>query len=517
MTRVGRNGFVPFTVAVALAAASLAAPGFTSSAGAASCRSLSALSLSTTTVTATAPVTATLRMRCRAGTRVVVRLTGTAGVRVPASVTVRKGRTSVAFRIRTLPTATNRRDVVRASFGASHRSAALAVRTGCASRLGSFTAPTGLYAGEKADGSVTLACAPRSDVVVSLSSDDPVTNVPSHVVVHAGHRSAVVPVTATQDYSSQHEGRVTARYAGAAATRTLTITPGIKVFEVSPSSDPNSGYLDVGLTGPAPPGGLSIAVSSDDPAFAPPATIVVPQNSLGVGVNADVQPVAVDTTVTLTAKLGRRAVLATTRLLRPWNAATDGATLSTQDDLFYGLRQYKQFDLRIDHPAGEGGVPVVWHVRDDDPALVLQGSSDDAVLAGSTSTSTFFSAADVTQTTTVYLDATVGTKTVSLAVTIEPRMVAVNLPSSVTAGSDFTGTIQLAGPSTTPQTVHLQTSWSVADVEESVVIPANQTSVTFHGTTTSDVSEPSDIFVTAYRGDGSEPESVGSGAMTITP
>lgn len=503
-------------VLLLLVAAPLITPTWAGAAGASSCQSLSSVTLSATSVVATSSVRATVRLRCKVSRATTVRLGGTAGLQVPPAVVVRRGARSATVKVRTLPTTVTRRDTVRAAVRGTRRAAALSVRTGCGSRITGFTAPAGLHAGERANGTVTLGCAPASDVTVTLASDDSVLTVPARVTVRAGRASVAVPVTATLAYGDQHTGHLTARYAGASRSRSVLITPGLQFIEIPASSTPNSVSLNVALTGSAPAGGLVVSVKSSDPVVTAPATFTIPQYASGVVRQLDVGAVSEDTMVTISVTLGSRTLSASTLLLGTWNPETDEAHINPPEGKLYGLRQQVAFSVGIDHPAPEGGVPVSWQVRNNDPAFTFDWTSD-TISAGHRYVSFTGSVADVTQTTTIHVDATVGGKQVSIPVTIEPRLLSLTVPSHVQSGSSFSGTINVAGPSTSDRTFYLSQSWGIVDIDPWVVIPAGQTSAIFHGSTAPGITDPSVVQLYATDGSDFEPDEVESNPMTVGP
>jgi hypothetical protein len=503
---------------VLLSAGAFAVP-LSGSASATTCSSLSGISLSTTSVTATASLRARVRLRCAVSRAVTVRLTGTSGLRVPTSVVVRRGARSAVATIGTLPTSTTRKDTVRAFLGGARRTASLTVRTGCASRISGFTTPAGLYAGEKATGTLTLGCAPASDVSVALRSDDPTLTAPSRVTVRAGHTGAAIPVSASLAFADQRTSHLTATYAGLGRRSSVLITPGLAFLEVDPTtSGPGMVDVEVALTGEAPAAGIKVSLKSSDPLLTVPATFSLSQGGTAGDTWVDVGgPVTQDTPVTISATLGSRTVSTTTVVLRPWNATTDAAHVSLPEGNLYGLRHDIAFSIGIDRPAPEGGVPVSWHVRGDDPAFTSLDTSG-AINAGRRSVSFMGDAADVTQTTTVYIDATVGGTEVSLVFTIEPRLVALTLPDTISGGSDFTGTITLAGPSTSDRRFDLDPLAGGVHVDSSVVVPAGQISASFHGSVDAGATESWTARLWAHDPtDDFDPDQIESNTMTVTP
>jgi hypothetical protein len=147
-------------------------------------------------------------------------------------------------------------------------------------------------------GKVSLSCAPNSDVKISLSSSQPALTVPVTVTVRRGRTGAVVPLTAKLVDGRQYTARVTARYKDRSLNQDVTVTPGLKAVQIPPSSALNSVSLNIHLTGPAPAGGTTVRIASDDPAVTVPETVFIDEGSYGVstGKGIRVHPVTQDTT-----------------------------------------------------------------------------------------------------------------------------------------------------------------------------------------------------------------------------
>jgi len=123
--------------------------------------------------------------------------------------------------------------------------------------------------GRTVDGAVILDDpAPDGGTVVSLSSSDPgrVSVAPAELTVAAGETSAPFTITGVS------EGAVVLRatalgHADAAATTAGTDTV-VSIGDVPPMSPGESRDLPISLTEPAPPGGVTVTLSSSDPSIA---------------------------------------------------------------------------------------------------------------------------------------------------------------------------------------------------------------------------------------------------------
>jgi hypothetical protein len=384
----------------------------------------------------------------------------------------------------------------------------------CHPTLTAFTAPTTAFAGDTVSGKVGLSCAPNSDVKISLSSDQPALKVPGTVTVRRGQTGAVVPLTAKLVDGAQYTAHVTARYKGRSLNQDVTVAPGLKTVQIPPSSALNSVSLNIHLTGPAPAGGTTVRIASDNPAVTVPETVFLDEGSVGVGTEEGIRvhPVTQDTTVTLSFTLGTRTLTASTVLVPPFDGSQGMIfRLENQGDL-YGLQFSEQLDLILANPAPAGGVPVQVSVVDDNPAIQLE-SGTDVISEGDNRAAFRLDTTDVTRTTRVTLKATALQATAFLEITIHPRITAITLPESVKSGTTFEGTVTLAGPSDVDTDVFLQPSSGILDIVPSTVtIPAGATSATFQ-VRSIQIDEPSTDFVTAYLGR----TTLQSDNVTLTP
>ncbi|MEU6039053.1 hypothetical protein ABZ801_26955 [Actinomadura sp. NPDC047616] len=370
----------------------------------------------------------------------------------------------------------------------------------CSPTLTGFTAPAVAYAGDKVSGAVSLSCAPRSPVKISLRSDRSSLTVPASITVRPGQTSAAVPMTAELVEGPQYVAHVTAGYKGQSLNHDLNVYPGLKMVEIPPSSAPNSVSVNIGLTGPAPAGGTIVRLASDNPAVTVPETVLISAGGYGVITESGIQvrPVTQDTKVTISFTLGTRTLTASKVLVPPFDGSQKVSIRPGYTGDLYGLQHWEQFHVELANPAPESGVPVQVSVVDDNPAVRLETSSV-YIGEGSTSGGFSLSTTDVTKTTRVLLKATAFQATAFLEITIHPRITAVTLPESAKSGTSFEGTITLAGPSDIDTEVFLQPSWGILDVQTPVTIPAGSTSATFKATSVH-VDEPSDVFVTAFLG-----------------
>ncbi len=145
----------------------------------------------------------------------------------------------------------------------------------------SFTvSPAAFEGGTTVTGTVNLGTtAPAGGATVTLSSSVPaLVTVPARVVIPAGSASTTVSITSVGT-TTQTAVAVTATFPSGTAVANLTVlaSPTVASLSVSPASivagNPATGTVT--LTGAAPQGGASVALSSSDPGTTVPVTVVV--------------------------------------------------------------------------------------------------------------------------------------------------------------------------------------------------------------------------------------------------
>jgi hypothetical protein len=188
---------------------------------------------------------------------------------------------------------------------------------------GVAVSPTSVIGGAIASGSVALSApAPSGGAVVALSSSSPAALVPSSVAVAGVSTSASFTVTTTS-VSSATAAVLTGSYAGVSRNATLTVQPAAVAVPSSLALQPSrvvggrgaAGVLR--LSAAAPAGGLAVALSSSNTAWA-----TVPGNvTVAAGATSATFPIATTTTtrnrsVTLSARAAGKTVSATLTIVR---------------------------------------------------------------------------------------------------------------------------------------------------------------------------------------------------------
>lgn len=175
--------------------------------------------------------------------------------------------------------------------------------------------PTTVTGGNISKGTVTLtSAAPSGGAVVALSSSNAsVAAVPASVAVPAGTTSAAFNVT-TSAVTASTSVTVSASYNGVNRTASLAVQPApttptvsLSSLALSPTGVTGGGTSrgTVTLSGPAPSGGASVALSSSNAGVAAvPASVAVPAGATSVTFNATTNSVTASTAVTISASYG---------------------------------------------------------------------------------------------------------------------------------------------------------------------------------------------------------------------
>ena len=144
-------------------------------------------------------------------------------------------------------------------------------------------------------------------------------------------------------------------------------------------------------------------------------------------------------------------------------------------------------------------------------------SSQVSIVPGCESTSVSFDVPYVTEPVHATLTVTIDGSTIWTPITIEPSIASVSAPATIVGGQSGTGTVTLAGAPDAPETVALQSTWSILSVPQTVTILAGQTTATFPITTVA-VTSDSPVSIGASLQVGSMlADSAGSNTITVTP
>jgi len=301
--------------------------------------SIQSVSVSPDTVTGGNSPTGTVNLSAPApaGGAVVTLSSNNAAAQVPASVTVLQGQTSVTFSIST------------SAVGAVTTATITAGYNGLGTTTLTVNPPFGLQSvgvspstvtgGQSSTGTVTLSGVAPSDTVVALQSSDAAAQVPAGgtVTVPQGSSSTTFQIT-TSTIAVATPVTITATYNGVSPTTTLTVNPApsLQTVGVNPSTltAGQSSTGTVTLTGAAPAGGITVSVSSNDPAAQVPVggTVTVLQGATSATFSISTSAVAVSTPVTISASY--KGVTKTASLtVNPVGAAPPLSVVQAQQNL----------------------------------------------------------------------------------------------------------------------------------------------------------------------------------------
>jgi hypothetical protein len=425
---------------------------------------------------------------------------------VPGSATVPAGAVSVTFPIATNAVAASTSVTVSASYAGATRTATLTVTRGTV--ISSLTvSPSTVVGGNPSTGTVTLSgAAPAGGAVVTLSSSNSsVASVPGSVTVPAGASSVTFPIV-TSAVAASTSVTVSASYAGATRTATLTVSRGtvISSVTVSPSTvvggNPSTGTVT--LSGAAPAGGVVVTLSSSNSSAASvPGSVTVPAGASSVTFPIVTSAVAASTSVTVSASYAGATRTATLTVSR--GTVISSVTVSPST-VVGGNPSTGTVTLSGSAPAGGA---VVTLSSSNSSVASVPGSV--TVPAGAISATFPITTSAVSASTSVTVSANYGgvTRTTTLTVSpviINPVLSSVTVsPSTVVGGNPITGTVTLSGSAPAGGAVVTLSSSnpSVASVPGSVTVPAGATSATFPITTSAVTASSTSVTVSArYAG-----------------
>jgi acetyl esterase/lipase len=322
------------------------------------------------------------------------------------------------------------------------------------------------------------------------------TGIPATVTFNAGVSRLTVILTPQDDLAN--EGTENAELTVAAASgiylgrfegnavallddEPLLGTLALSSLSISPAAAPGGGAKPTGtvvLDGPAPAGGVSVALASSDPAASVPASVTVPAGAGSAAFSITTQVVAADRPVTVSATFRTATKTASLTVQAPVLSS-----LSLTPASFVGGCQTSTGKVTLTGKAPAGGIVV--SLTNGNPAAALPASV--TVAAGATSATFAITAPAVTSSQAGTVTATQGGVTKNSTLTVRPvGLAALALaPNPVTGPAPVTGTVTLecaAAPG--PVTVTVTTTSTVAQPTPSFTIPAGQTAGTFNVTTT---------------------------------
>lgn len=426
-------------------------------------------------------VTATVTINSAAASGgLVVKLSANDPVTLPiqATVTVPAGATTATFVVTPSSVTASKIVTVTATTSVGSKQANLTVQlvpdkvTPAELHLDAVS----VYGGTATTGTITLnGPAPGGGLTVTLTRSSPVVVIPSSITIPGNAVSATFSV-GTQNVLNDVPVTLTAMANDVIVHATLIVTaPAVGPIVLAPSTvtggTSSTGTLT--LNGPAPVGGLPVALSSDNPiATVSPASLVIPEGSL---------------TATFTVTTTVVSSLITANINAVYNGVTRTAPLTVQAGGLAGLSVAPAGvisggavvgTVTLDSPAAAGGAMIT--LTSSNAAATVP---DSVLVPPGTLTATFpvttsAVAAPVTAVISGSLNGLV--QTASLAVTpIRVRTLSLS-PTTAAVGGAVTGTITLTVPALTGGvSVALSSSSAAATVPPTVVVPQGSTTATF--------------------------------------
>ena len=235
------------------------------------------------------------------------------------------------------------------------------------------------------------------------------------------------------------------------------------------------GYTRMGrinLIGPAPSGGVDVLVWSDNSAATVPVSVTIPAGQSSATFEITTQPVAENTTVTLSATAGDSTRYAQFNLIPP------SARISATPRTVIG-GAVVTLAVTLDGPAPAGGTIVS---LSSDNAAILPVPANVTVLEGQFSASVEVTSVPTQERSTVVVIASTAAQSAMTTVLVDaPSPVNISLiPTSVNGGTGSVGTVNING--TAPvggYEVALTSNSASATVPASIVVAAGQTTGTF--------------------------------------
>ena len=438
-------------------------------------QTLTKLALSPVAVTGGSATTCTVTLSTKAGSSgtTISISSSSASAFVPKTVIVPRGAKTATFAVTTTPVQATTSVVIQGTLGTSIAKATLTIYCPKLATL-SFM-PSSVVGGGTTTGTVVLnSPAPSGGISASLTASDIGWGGPASITVAAGGKSANFtcmpsPVSATKTV------RVTAKFAGSSASASLTIKrPTLVGLTLNPTlvGCGTSSTGTIHLDGPAPAGGLKIAMSSNLLSASVPKSITVSAGSTSTTFLVATTKVAKATTAKISASMSPTTVSAPLMILP---AALSALTLNPTT-VIGGASSTGTVTLT--GPAPTGGVLI--NLSETDSAASVP--SVVTVPAGQTSAVFAITTQGVSAQATATISASFESITLSATLTINPITLTFLsvAPTKVVGGANSTGTVTLNYPA--PEggiSVNLNCDSSSASVPVSVTVAARATTATF--------------------------------------
>jgi trimeric autotransporter adhesin len=405
---------------------------------------------------------------------------------VPSLVTIDASATTASFSVGTSAVATDANVTIAATAAGQTKAATLIVVAPVVVSL-AFDPPAIVGGTASARGIVTLSGpVAEGGFTITLASDYREASIPHELMVAAGESRAIFPLETAMPVTSPIDVMVTANGGGTTARGTLTIMPpSTALASLTLAESAVIGGLPVtatvSLNNPAVPGGVLVALSSDDP-----ATARVPQGvTIAAGSNSATFEVTTVTllataAVVLRAHVGNTEQAAALTVTPPPNAAVLSLNVAP-DSVVGGSKATGTITLTAAAPKGGADValtssnPAIAAVRDR--SHVAKGATSDTFAVNTKSVSSpaivemTASYGGLTQRTTFVVAPNTTTMVQSVAVA----------PQVIADGTAATGTITLSTPAAAggaPVALHHSRPQAVS-APAVVVVPAGSTTAEF--------------------------------------
>jgi uncharacterized protein (TIGR03790 family) len=266
-----------------------------------------------------------------------------------------------------------------------------------------------MLGGDSATGVVLInAPAPASGAVVSLTNSNSRATIPASVTIPPGQTSASFPIATTLP-TTDISGLVRATYGGVTRTNSLRVVQYLSGIVALPSTATGGTTITgrIFLNGPAPAGGISIALESNNTAVQVPVTVALAAGQTTVDFPIQTKPVSSAVTATIKAINGPAEALETVTVSAPAMSAL------VLDPVKVPGGGTGTGTVTLTGPAPAGGRPVTLVST----SAVAGVPSSVTVPAGALSASFPFTTTTANTTTTAQIRATAGvTKYVNLTV-----------------------------------------------------------------------------------------------------
>ncbi len=413
------------------------------------------------------------------GGLVVSLAAGNAAVTVPSAVTIAAGLSSASFVIKTATVANSIPVTITASQGVVTKTATLTLNP--AALLSISIVPSALSGGNRAIGTVYVSgAAPTNGISISLKSSTKIAVVPPIVNVPSGASSATFVIT-TSATGASTIATISGTFSLSTKTASLAINPAaLTSVSVSPSRVAGGGTSigTVTLDGIAPTAGLTIGLTSSSTNAVVPATVRVLAGMSSATFKITSRAVSVESSVTISAKLGSVVKSATLTITPP---SLIGFTVAPASAIGGALPQVIA-TVSLDGVAASTGQVITLTSSDGTVASV---PTTVKVPSGAKTATVKIVTFSVATQKTVTLTASSGNITLHATLQVlPPTLSSISITPAVVKGSAttlVTGVVTISNAAPVGGlTISLSSSESsIGSVPQSVVIPSGKTSASF--------------------------------------